>query len=165
LTSTQISAVEKKVIDPLEEALRLYDSPGSALTTLRRNRPNYEKYTILKASNKKIDAKLMECANEYTALSETLDLELPKLKSLTSKLENECLARFVAIQREWWNTWTQKLKANLTSEQLEMPKDMMYNIEEFTSDYKVALRRTEELSIVYPRGRSLLRARREDPRR
>jgi len=148
LTSTQIFVVEKKVIDPLEEALRLYDSAGSALTTLKRLRPDYEKYSILKTSNKKVDAKLMERANEYTALSETLDLELPKLRSLTSKLGNECLARFVAIQTDWWNTWTQKLKENLISEQLEIPKDMISIIEEFTSNYKVVLRSTEELSIV-----------------
>jgi hypothetical protein len=140
--------VEKKVIDPLEEALRLYDSAGSAFTTLKRLRPDYEKYSILKTSNKEIDAKLMERANEHTALSETLDLELPKLKSLTSKLGNECFARFVAIQTDWWNTWTQKLKDNLTSEQLEIAKDMTSIIEEFTSNHKAALRRTEELSIV-----------------
>lgn len=97
LTCTQISAVEKKVIDPLEEALRLRDSLGPALNTLKRRRPDYEKYTVLKASNKKIDAMLMERANEYTTLSETFNLELPKLKSLTSKLGNECLARFIAI--------------------------------------------------------------------
>jgi len=97
LTSIQISAVEKEVIDPLEEALRLYDSPDSAFTTLKRRRPDYEKYTILKASNKKIDAKLMERANEYTALSETLDLEFPKLKSLTNKLGMECFAKFITI--------------------------------------------------------------------
>ena len=148
LTSIQISAVEKEVIDPLKEALRLYDSPGSAFTTLKRRRPDYEKYTILKASNKKIDPKLIERAKEYNALSETLDLEFPKLKSLTSKLGNECLARFITIQRKWWNIWTQKLRAFLTSELLEIPKDMIYIIEEFTSDYKVALRLIEELSIV-----------------
>jgi hypothetical protein len=140
--------VEKKVVDPLEEALRLYDSAGSALTTLKRLRPDYEKYSILKTSNKKIDAKLMERANEYTALSETLDLELPKLKSLTSKLGNECLVRFLAIQMHWWNTWTQMLEDNLTSEQVEVPKDMISIIEEFTSKYKDVLGRTEELSIV-----------------
>jgi hypothetical protein len=140
--------VEKKVIDPLEEALRLYDLAGSALTTLKRLRPDYEKYSILKTSNKKIDAKLMERANEYTALSETLNLELPKLKSLTSKLGNECFARFVAIQTDWWNTWIQRLKDNFTSEQMEIPKDVISIIEEFTSNYKVVLGRMEELSIV-----------------
>jgi hypothetical protein len=140
--------VEKKVIGPLEEALRLYDSALSAFTTLERLRPDYEKYSILRTSNKKIDAKLMERANEYTALSETLNLELPKLKSLTIKLGNECRVRFLAIQMGWWNTWTQMLKDNLTSEQLETSKDMISIIEEFTSNYKVVLGRTEELSIL-----------------
>jgi len=148
LTSLQISAVEKEVIDPLEEVLRLYESPGSAFTALKRRRPDYEKYTILKASNKKIDAKLMERANEYIALSETLYLEFPKLKSLTSKLGKECHARFIAIQSDWWNIWTQKLIAFLTSELLEVPKDIISIIEEFTSDVKVALSLIEELSIV-----------------
>ena len=90
----------------------------------------------------------MERANEYTALSETLDLELPKLKSLTSKLGNNCFARFVSIQTDWWNTWIQKLKDNLTSEQLETSKDRISIVKEFTSHYKDMLRRTEELSIV-----------------
>jgi len=145
--------VEKKVIGPLEEALRLYDSALCTFTILESLRPDYEKYSILRTSNKKFDAKLMERANEYTALSETLNLELPKLKSLTIKLGNECRVRFLAIQMGWWNTWMQMLKDNLTSEQLETSKDMISIIEEFTSNYKVVLRRTEDLSIV---KRSLL---------
>lgn len=157
LTSTQISTIEKEVVTPLEEALRLYDSPGSAFTALKRCRPAYEKYTTLKFLNKYIDAKLMEQANEYTLLSETLDLELPKLKSLTSKLGNECLARFAAIQGDWWNTWTKKLKAYLAVDLLETPKDMTSITKEFTSNHKAALRMIEELSIVHgspPKDRS-----------
>lgn len=148
MTSTQISVFEKKFIVPLEEALRLYDSALSAFTTLERLGPDYEKYSILRTSNKKFDAKLMERANEYTALSETLNLELPKLKSLTINLGNECRLRFVPIQTDWWKTWIQRLKDNFRSEQIEIPKDVISIIEEFTSNYKVVLRRMEELSII-----------------
>jgi hypothetical protein len=87
-------------------------------------------------------------ANEYTALSETLDLELPKLRSLTSKLGNECLARFVAIQTDWWYTWTQKLKTISQVSRWRYPKTCYISSRKFTSNYKVVLRRMEEFSIV-----------------
>lgn len=78
-----------------------------------KRRLDYEKCMQLKNAGKKVDKQLSELVEQYEALNETLKKELPKLSSLTAKVGNICLGKFVAIQTGWYAVWKEKVKAPL----------------------------------------------------
>lgn len=154
-----VSNIRKQVIEPLEQVIKAYGPPELAMRKRTKRRLDYEKSLSLKASNKKIDEKLAEMVDQYTALNETLKFELPKLSMLTMKLGQICLTRLVSIQADWYNIWTAKVKTVL--EESEMPKDFTDIIDKFNRDYKYQLKKADSLGILNgsflentPKGRS-----------
>lgn len=101
------------MIEPFESVIRCYDNPSLAMKKRAKRRLDYEKCMQLKNAGKKVDKQLSELVEQYEALNETLKKELPKLSSLTAKVGNICLGKFVAIQTGWYAVWKAKVKAPL----------------------------------------------------
>ncbi|KAK3694996.1 hypothetical protein B0T22DRAFT_89448 [Podospora appendiculata] len=108
-----LSDVRKHVIEPFEQVIRCYGNPSLAMKKRAKRRLDYEKFVQLKANGKKVDKQLHELVEQYEALNDTLRKELPKLSTLTAKIGNICLGKFVSIQASWYSIWKDKVKGPL----------------------------------------------------
>lgn len=138
--------MRKRVIEPVEQIIAAYGPPGLAMKKRSKRRLDYEKYIVAKAQGKKIDEKLSELVDQYEALNETLKMELPKLYGGSQTIGNICLVQFLAIQREWYSIWQDKVRIVL--EERQMPKNISDIIDMFNRDYKYVQARAQELGIV-----------------
>lgn len=111
-----------------------------------KRRPDFQKFQYLKNQNRKIDEKLAEQVEQYTALNDTLKLELPKLSALNENIKNICLARLITIQFRWYSIWNEKLKAVL--EQNEIPKDINDILDKFSRDFKHQDAKAQSMGIL-----------------
>ncbi|CAD6504853.1 BgTH12-00355 [Blumeria graminis f. sp. triticale] len=141
-----INEVRKFVIEPFERTISAYNGPILAMKKRDKRRLDYEKALSLKNTGKKVDEKLQNLSNEYSALHETLKWELPKLSQLTETMGKYILGHFICIQEKWYATWVKKIRNVL--EENELPKDISDIIETFHRDYKHEETRIMELGIV-----------------
>ncbi|SZE99599.1 unnamed protein product [Blumeria hordei] len=141
-----INEVRKFVIEPFERTISAYNGPILAMKKRDKRRLDYEKALSLKNTGKKVDEKLQNLSNEYSALHETLKWELPKLSQLTETMGKYILGHFICIQEKWYATWVKKIRNVL--EENELPKDISDIIETFHRDYKHEEMRIMELGIV-----------------
>lgn len=111
-----------------------------------KRRPDFQRFETLKSQNRKIDEKLAEQVEQYTALNDTLKLELPKLSSLNENLKDLCLARLITTQVAWYSIWNDKLKTVL--EQNELPKDVNDILDKFNRDFKHQDAKAQSMSIL-----------------
>lgn len=100
----------------------------------------------MKSQNRKIDEKLAEQVEQYTALNDTLKLELPKLSALNENLKDICLARLITTQVGWYSIWNDKLKTVL--EQNELPKDLNDILDKFNRDFKHQDAKAQSMGIL-----------------
>lgn len=100
----------------------------------------------MKSQNRKIDEKLAEQVEQYTALNDTLKLELPKLSALNETLKDVCLARLITTQVAWYSIWNDKLKTVL--EQNELPKDVNDILDKFSRDFKHQDAKAQAMGIL-----------------
>lgn len=124
----------------------MYGPPDIVMKKRKKRRLDHERWLALKASNKKIDDKLVELVEQYEGLNETLKFELPKLSAYTEKIGNMCLVQFVSIQVQWFSIWQEKVKTVLEASQ--MPKDIDDIVDKFNRDYKYQQGRIQELGIA-----------------
>lgn len=146
VTIHQISGIRKEVLEPFTQLIKSYIPPQAALKKRNKRRPDFQKFQHLKSQNRKIDEKLAEQVEQYTALNDTLKLELPKLSALNEKLKNMCLARLITIQAGWYSVWNEKLRTVL--EQNELPKDIEDILDKFTRDFKHQDAKAQSMSIL-----------------
>lgn len=146
LTSLQKSSIRSDVLGPFSSLIKAYIPPQAALKKRNKRRPDFQKYQYLKGQNRKIDEKLAEQVEQYTALNDTLKLELPKLSELNEKLKNICLARLITIQASWYSIWNEKLRTVL--EQNELPKDINDIVDKFYRDFKHQVAKAESMNIL-----------------
>ncbi|KAG0650735.1 Dynamin-binding [Hyphodiscus hymeniophilus] len=141
-----VTAVRKRVIEPIEQIIGAYGPPGLAMKKRSKRRLDYEKFLIAKSQGKKIDEKLSELVDQYEALNETLKMELPKLYAGSQKIGDICLVQFLGIQTEWYSIWKDKVRVVL--EDSQVPKEISDIVDMFNRDYKYVQARAQELGIV-----------------
>ncbi|OBU00026.1 hypothetical protein VE01_01713 [Pseudogymnoascus verrucosus] len=140
------AAIREHVLEPFSSLTKAYIPPQAALKKRNKRRPDFQRFETLKSQNKKIDEKLAEQVEQYTALNDTLKLELPKLSSLNENLKDLCLARLITTQVAWYSIWNDKLKTVL--EQNELPKDVNDILDKFNRDFKHQDARAQAMSIL-----------------
>jgi hypothetical protein len=150
----QLLSVRKDVIEPFESVIRCYGNPLLAMKKRAKRRLDYEKCMQLKNAGKKVDKQLAEQVEQYEALNETLKKELPRLSTLTAKIGNICLGKFVTIQTNWYAVWKEKVKAPL--EDASRVPEWTEIISAFQTDYKVMEAEALTIGILNPtlRGRT-----------
>ncbi|RKF55869.1 hypothetical protein GcC1_200006 [Golovinomyces cichoracearum] len=146
LVEDHISEVRKFVIEPFEKTISAYDGPLLAMKKRDKRKVDYEKAMTLKSQGKKIDEKLQNLINEYSALHETLKCELPKLSQLTEGMGKVILERLVFIQVKWYGIWVQKVQT--VFEENDLPRDVSDIVDQFSVDYNFEENRLMELSII-----------------
>ncbi|KFY35562.1 hypothetical protein V494_05806 [Pseudogymnoascus sp. VKM F-4513 (FW-928)] len=140
------SAIREHVLEPFSNLTKAYIPPQAALKKRNKRRPDFQRFETLKSQNKKIDEKLAEQVDQYTALNDTLKLELPKLSALNESLKDICLARLITTQVAWYSIWNDKLKTVL--EQNELPKDVHDIIDKFNRDFKHQDAKAQAMGIL-----------------
>ncbi|OBT62917.1 hypothetical protein VE03_07896 [Pseudogymnoascus sp. 23342-1-I1] len=140
------AAIRKHVLEPFSSLTKAYIPPQAALKKRNKRRPDFQRFESLKSQNKKIDEKLAEQVEQYTALNDTLKLELPKLSTLNENLKDVCLARLITTQVAWYSIWNDKLKTVL--EQNELPKDVNDILDKFARDFKHQDAKAQSLGIL-----------------
>jgi hypothetical protein len=139
--------VRKQVIEPIEQIMIAYNPPGLAIKKHSKLHLDYEKYLLAMSSGKtKINTKLLNLVGQYESLNENLEMELPKLHTGSQKIGNICLVQFIAIQREWYSIWQDKVRTVLDESQLAT--DASDIIETYNRDSKYATARVQELGII-----------------
>lgn len=113
-----------------------------------KRRLDYEKYIQFKTSGKKVDKQLSELVEQYEALNETLKKELPKLSSLTAKVGNICLCKFVTIQTQWFAVWKEKVKVPL-ADASRIPEAAEI-VASFQADFKMMEEEAMSIGILNP---------------
>ncbi|OBT76586.1 hypothetical protein VF21_05362 [Pseudogymnoascus sp. 05NY08] len=140
------AAIREHVLEPFSSLTKAYIPPQAALKKRNKRRPDFQRYETLKSQNKKIDEKLAEQVEQYTALNDTLKLELPKLSTLNENLKDLCLARLITTQVAWYSIWNDKLKTVL--EQNELPKNVNDILDKFNRDFKHQDAKAQSMSIL-----------------
>ncbi|OBT48617.1 hypothetical protein VE00_00901 [Pseudogymnoascus sp. WSF 3629] len=140
------AAIREHVLEPFSNLTKAYIPPQAALKKRNKRRPDFQRFETLKSQNRKIDEKLAEQVEQYTALNDTLKLELPKLSSLNENLKDLCLARLITTQVAWYSIWNDKLKTVL--EQNELPKDVNDILDKFNRDFKHQDAKAQSMSIL-----------------
>ncbi|KAI9650200.1 hypothetical protein NHQ30_000213 [Ciborinia camelliae] len=141
-----VGDIRKQVIEPIENAIRLYTGPTEFMKRRSKRRIDYEKWMAVKANGKKTDEKLLGLAKEYDALNETLKTDLPRLSSLTAVVGQKVLASLIFLQTKWYYIWQEKLKIGLDANQITM--NVHDIVQSFDRDYKYVLAQTQELRLI-----------------
>ena len=130
----QLTTVRKDVVDPMATLLKLHDGPQKVMRKRNKRLLHYLRQKSIKDRGDKPDKKTVEQGEQFVALNDTLKDELPKLYSLTAKLVQSCLSKFVQIQATWFNLLRIKLE-HLTS--LVPEGDVQNIVEEFSINFTI----------------------------
>lgn len=131
---SQIAAVRKNVIDPMNTLLKLHDGPQKLMQKRNKRVVDYARLKSIKDRGDKPDKKTIEQGDQYIAVNETLKDELPKLFSMTAKLVEACLNNFVQLQLQWQVIWRRKLSQAIDDQK---PPGRLEDIQDaFTGDWQ-----------------------------
>ncbi|KAI1005715.1 hypothetical protein K3495_g2499 [Podosphaera aphanis] len=146
LIEEHMSDMKRLVIEPFEKTISAYNGPLLAMKKRDKRKIDFDKAASLKFQGKKVDEKLQNLSNEYSALHETLKWELPKLSKLTEIMGNLILGNFISIQQKWYSLWMDKVQSVLEENQL--PTDIPEIIAQFKRDSKYHEARLLDLGII-----------------
>ena len=136
--NTQKAAVRKCVIEPIMTLWKLHDQPQKMMQKRKKRIVEYARYKAIKDRGDKPDKKTQEAGEQWSALNETLKIELPQLYALTKKLVERCLLSLINIQITWQSTCERKLQSVLEKppeRTKDFPDDMAKYVQRFLSDY------------------------------
>lgn len=117
---------------------KLHDQPQKMMQKRKKRIVEYARYKAIKDRGDKPDKKTQEAGEQWSALNETLKIELPQLYALTKKLVERCLLSLINIQITWQSTCERKLQSVLEKppERTEnFSDDMAKYVQRFLSDY------------------------------
>lgn len=114
--------------------LKLYDGPQKVMTKRTKRLLDYARYKAVKDRGDKPDKKTTEQGEQFSVLNDALKDELPKLFSLTAKLMEACLKKFIAIQQEWYQLLQQKISPVLD----RFPAEIAGIVSDWSADFSFA---------------------------
>lgn len=139
------AAMQKRVIDPLIECLKLHGRPQAMIAKRKKRIVDYARCQSMEKRGEKPDKKTIEASETYLALNDQLKIELPKLYDLTGQLSRNVLRCFVQIQEQWFDTWQRKMKPILEEPGLAQLIDEIEPA--FNADYSIIVAETDKLGI------------------
>jgi hypothetical protein len=99
----------------------------------------------------KVDSDLVESAEKFTTINDTLKDELPLLYERTKGLMRTLMTLFMCLQKDWYKTCSKKILPLLESEPqhtTSLRYDLESYVERFHSDYKPMQELANKLGIV-----------------
>lgn len=114
-----IKTVEKFVILPVRKLWQLHEKPQVLMIKHRKLKPSYQKYSKEKEKDK-LNEKIKTEAEQYIALNQLVQDELPQLYKLTGEIVQACLQNFLEIQCRWETMWMAKLKAFIDDRDIDL---------------------------------------------
>lgn len=116
----------------------------------KKRLPDYAKYKLLKESGGKVDAKLKEIGDEFTAINGALKDDLPKLYAKTKILIEACQRNLIDSQRRWYQILTINLEKPLGQGEEIDPKilELPAITNAFEADYARARDELERIESV-----------------
>ncbi|EED18806.1 Rho guanyl nucleotide exchange factor, putative [Talaromyces stipitatus ATCC 10500] len=126
-----VATVRKGVIDPMLTLLKLYEGPQKVMTKRNKRLLDYARYKSVIDRGDKPDKRTIEQGEQFSVLNDALKDELPRLFSLTAKLMEACLKKFVSIQEQWYQILQQKLGPILD----RFPGDISGIVSDWSADF------------------------------
>ena len=139
------AAMQKRVIDPLIECLKLHGRPQAMIAKRKKRIVDYARCQGMEKRGEKPDKKTIEASETYVALNDQLKIELPKLYDLTGQLSRGVLRCFVQTQEQWFDTWQRKMKPILEEPEVAQLIDQIEPA--FNADYGIIVAETDKLGI------------------
>ena len=133
LIQSQIAAVRKHVIEPLVTLWNLHSGPQKYMEKRNKRLIDYARYKAVIDRGDKPDKKIVENADIFKAVNDTLKDELPILFEKTGRLVEACLNNFVQLQVQWQKIWRRKLSQAL--DDASLPKSAKDIVDTFVSDF------------------------------
>ncbi|KAL1635163.1 hypothetical protein SLS56_001915 [Neofusicoccum ribis] len=119
---THKDEVRKTVIKPISILWELHGKPQKLMQKRKKRLPDYAKYKLLKESGGKIDTKLKEIGDEFTAINGALKDDLPKLYARTKTLIEACQRNLIDSQKKWYQVLSLNLEKALGQGEQVDPK-------------------------------------------
>ena len=133
------------MIEPLVTLWNLHAGPQKLMDKRNKRLMDYARFKAIKDRGDKPDKKVVENAELFMAVNDSLKDELPKLFEKTGRLVEACLNNFIQLQVQWQRIWRRKLSQALDDAQVpRTPKDIM---DAFTSDFAFFEAQVVSLSI------------------
>ncbi|OOQ83157.1 putative Rho guanyl nucleotide exchange factor [Penicillium brasilianum] len=129
-----LDLITKRVHDPFESIIRLYQGPERVMRKRNKRLPDYARFKAAKDRGDKPDKKTTEQGEQFIALNETLKDELPKLFTLTGKLTEAVMTNLLQLQTVWWSMFQTRMEAHVDA----FPDDFSKMINDWSSDYSFA---------------------------
>lgn len=140
-----VASVRKHVIEPLVQLWNLHAGPQKYMDKRNKRLMDYARYKAVKERGDRPDKKVVENAELFMAVNDTLKEELPKLFSLTGKLVEACLNNFIQLQVQWQRLLRRRMSQAL--DDAEIPRNGKEIIEAFTEDFAFFDNQVVSLSI------------------
>ena len=137
--------IRQKIIDKFTTLLHELDSYSKLIEKRKKRVGDYARYRTLKERGDKVDKKVQEGAEQYTALNETLKKAIPQLYKLCGKFCMATLRQFINLELKWQKAWEIKLKAVLGEP--DLPKSFSAVVESFVSDFSYRESQVLQLGI------------------
>lgn len=129
--------IHTRCIEPLGNVLKLMDRTQKLMGKRKKRLLDYAKYKTLVDRGEKVDKSTKEQGEVYLALNDSLKDELPKLYALLSRLVMTCMHNLVALQAQWFDTWSKKVGGVLEEQQIRT-LDSAAIEESFRQDFQYA---------------------------
>lgn len=95
--------VDELVIEPLQAVLAMYKNISSTIDERVRIHHHFKKYISLKSSHPdEIEPETRQYADRFLRLHTKLKSDLPVFSELSDTLMEECMKKFLSIQRNWF---------------------------------------------------------------
>jgi hypothetical protein len=114
--------------------LKLYEGPQKVMTKRDKRLLDYARYKSIVDRGDKPDKRTIEQGEQFSVLNEALKDELPRLFTLTAKLMEACLKKFVSTQEGWYQILQQKLGPILD----RFPGDVNGIVSDWSADFSFA---------------------------
>lgn len=114
--------------------LKLYEGPQKVMTKRDKRLLDYARYKSIIDRGDKPDKRTTEQGEQFSVLNDALKDELPRLFTLTAKLMEACLKKFVSIQEGWYQVLQQKLGPILD----RFPGDVSGIVSDWSADFSFA---------------------------
>jgi hypothetical protein len=139
------------VLKPVADLWEMWVAYQKTIEQRKKYLLYYVKHKQALDRGEKVDPDLVESANKFTTINDTLKHELPLLYERTKSLMRSLMTLFMCLQKDWYKTCSKKILPLLESEPqhtTSLRYDLESYVERFHSDYRPLQDAANRLGIV-----------------
>jgi hypothetical protein len=143
--------VRSRVLKPVADLWEMWVAYQKTIEQRKKFLLYYVKHKQAIDRGEKVDSDLVESAEKFTTINDTLKDELPLLYERTKGLMRTLMTLFMCLQKDWYKTCSKKILPLLESEPqhtTSLRYDLESYVERFHSDYKPMQELANKLGIV-----------------